>query len=111
MAWGWPWDKRFDEIEDFLVYITKQLRQISNRMSSINEKEEDIMALVKVDQEILDQFVADFNMAIDEVAAEIQALVDNSANSITDADVTGLNDALNKLRDLDTPAPAPAPTE
>lgn len=66
------------------------------------------MALVQIDQTVLDAF----GVALSEIADAVQAIVDDPGNPLGDADVTGITAPIARLQDiLTTPEEPVAPVE
>lgn len=61
------------------------------------------MALVQVDQTVLDAFGA----TLSEIADAVQAIVDDEANPLTDADVSGITAPIARLQDILTKPETP----
>jgi hypothetical protein len=76
---------------------------VLNQLATINRKLDHLMAAVQIQQEDLDQFATDIQDSVDAVAAELQKLVDDTDNPLTEADVTALQGAIDNLKALEPP--------
>jgi hypothetical protein len=74
----------------------EELRAIKERLGRIERNQEKIMALVQIDQTVLDAF----GSTLSEIADGVQALVDDDSNPLTDADVTGITAPITRLQEL-----------
>ncbi len=70
---------------------------------TILEKLEIIMALVKVDQTVLDAI----GTTLTEVADAVQVIVDDETNPLTDADLTGITTPVTRLQEILTKPETP----
>lgn len=93
------------------VDIGQELREIKQLLHGIRHTQEYIMALVQIDQTVLDAF----GTTLGEIADGVQALVDDETNPLTDADVTGITAPIARLQEIltapETPVEETPPVE
>lgn len=83
----------------------------ATQLNRIERKLDRLMAKVQIDQESLDTFASEISDAVTTISDEIAALVASTSNPLTDADVTGLQSAVDALKGLEPPATEPVPAE
>lgn len=70
--------------------------QLQTDIRRIIELQEYTMALVQIDQTVLDAF----GSTLSEIADAVQAIVDDETNPLGDADVTGITAPITRLQEL-----------
>lgn len=86
------------------AYTHRAHKTVVGLLIDISEQLEELMALVVVDQSVIDTFVQNFENVATALATEINDLL-AQAQQYPQLDVTGLQTALNDLTALETPQP------
>jgi hypothetical protein len=78
---------------------------IEQTLHRIEQKVDQLMAAVQIQQEQLDDYATQIQQSADLIATELANLVASADNPLTDADVTALQAAVDSLKTLEPPHP------
>ena len=81
-------------IKGFTEALGSSVHTTHLKLDSLNQKVVLLMALVQIDQTVLDEIASDLQVVLDEVTA----IVDNPDVPLGDADVSGITEAVNSIQ-------------